>query len=245
MLMIHKEEFIVRSYEVDSQGMASAPSICNYLQEVAGNHATELGVAVDHLFKKNMTWVLSRLHVHVSRYPAWRENIKIETWPSGRQGKFATRDFLIYDEKGKILVRATSSWMVIDLKTLRPITMPDFMDDIHLPNRPRAIDDEFPKLPLPTSREGERQFDVRLSDLDINQHVNNVKYIEWALESVPLEMWSKKMMVGLEISFRTETKYGERILIQAEQQDDTYLHRVVAAHDQRDLAVLRTRWKKI
>ena len=51
--MIHQEKFTVRSYEMDVQGMASVPAICNYLQEVAGNHATELGVAVDHLFKKN------------------------------------------------------------------------------------------------------------------------------------------------------------------------------------------------
>jgi len=241
--MIHQEKFTVRSYEMDVQGVASVPAICNYLQEVAGNHATELGVAVDHLFKKNMTWVLSRLHIQVFRFPFWREEIKIETWPSGRQRKFATRDFLIFDQKHNILVKATSSWMIIDLKTQKPIVMPEFMDEIRLPDRQRAIDDSFPKMILPKNPNLEQKFDVRLGDLDINQHVNNVKYIEWALESVPLDIWKAKILASLEISFRAETKHGERIIIQTEQNEDIFLHRVISEDDQRDLAVLKSTWR--
>ena len=241
--MIHQEKFTIRSYEMDIQGVASVPAICNYLQEVAGNHATELGVAVDHLFKKNMTWVLSRLHLKVFRFPFWREEIKIETWPSGRQSKFATRDFMIFDQKHKILVKATSSWMIIDLKTNKPIVMPAFMDEIRLPDRQRAIEDNFPKMKLPKKPNLERKFDVRLSDLDINQHVNNVKYIEWALESVPFDIWKSKILYDLEVSFRSETKYGESIIIQSEQKGDDFIHNVISEKDQRDLALLKTTWK--
>jgi acyl-ACP thioesterase len=242
MLMIHKEEFRVRAYEMDASGRASVSTICNYLQEVAGNHATALGVAVDELFKKNMTWVLSRLHVQIERFPFWREIIQIETWPSGRHGKFATRDFLIYDQKHRPIVRGTSSWMILDLKSQHPITMPDFMTKIAIPERERAIKDQFPKLPLPGKTPIEKQFDVRLGDLDINQHVNNVKYIEWTLESIPLAEWRNKQLTSLEISFRAETKYGESIVVQSEQIADTFLHQVVSGKDQRSLAVLRTVW---
>ena len=241
--MIHQEKFTVRSYEIDVQGVASVPAICNYLQEVAGNHATELGVAVDHLFRKNMTWVLSRLHVQVFRFPFWREEIKIETWPSGRQSKFATRDFLILDQKHRILVRATSSWMILDLKTQKPIVMPAFMDEIRLPDRKRAIDDDFPKITSPENPTLERRFDVRLSDLDINQHVNNVKYIEWAIESVPLDIWKEKILSELEISFRAETKYGEGIIIKTEQNDDVFLHHIISDPEQRDLALVKSTWR--
>ena len=241
--MIHQEKFTVRSYEMDVQGVASVPAICNYLQEVAGNHATELGVAVDHLFRKNMTWVLSRLHVKVFRFPFWREEIKIETWPSGRQGKFAIRDFLIFDQKHNILVKASSSWMIIDLNTQKPIIMPEFMDAIRLPDRKRAIDDSFPKMSVPKNPDLERSFDVRLSDLDINQHVNNVKYIEWALESVPLDVWKEKILSELEISFRAETMYGEKITIKTEREDDIFSHHVISEDDQRDLALLKSTWR--
>jgi acyl-ACP thioesterase len=242
ILLVHHEDFIVRSYEVDFRGKASASSICNYLQEVAGNHATKLGVAVDHLFKKNMTWVLSRLHVQFIRFPFWREKIHVETWPSGKKGKYATRDFLISDQKNNIIVKGTSSWMVLDLKTLRPISLPDFMDDIDSPDKERAINDNFQKLSIPKNPEIEKQFNVRLNDLDINQHVNNVKYIEWALGSIPLEDWKKKELAALEISYRAETKYGERVSVLTEQNRNKVFHQVLSSNDQRSLAVLVTDW---
>ena len=242
--MIHREEFIVRAYELDAQGRASVPTICNYLQEAAGRHATILGVAVDHLFKKNLTWILSRLHVHFTAFPQWREKVIVETWPSGREGKYGTRDFLILNKNGEILVRATSSWMMLDLKSLRPIVMPDFMHDIPIPDRDRAINDSFAKLTQPGKSDSEKQFDVRLHDLDINRHVNNVKYIEWTLESIPIDVWNLKIIKGLEISFRSETKYGERIRVQTENNANIFLHRIVSEQDRRILALVKTHWRE-
>ncbi len=244
-MLIHHEDFKVRAYEVDAKGKASVPTICNYLQEAAGNHATKLGVAVDKLFKLNMTWVLSRLHVQFVRFPYWRENIHLETWPSGKKGKYATRDFLIIDQNKNVIVKGISSWMILDLKSLRPISMPDFMKDIESPDRERAIDDQFPKLTAPDNPDIEKQFDVRLNDLDINQHVNNVKYIEWTLESIPIAEWKKKHLAEIEISYRAETKYGESVLVKTQHNSDTYLHHVVSERDQRSLALLVTRWQDI
>jgi len=242
---VHYEDFRVRSYETNVNGVASAQTICNYLQEVAWNHATQLGVGGVQLFKKNLTWVLSRLHVQFFRYPQWREIIKIETWPSGKKGKFATRDFIVFDKNNDIIVKATSSFMLLDFSKMRTIAMPDFMKGIESPDRDRAIVDDFPKLPQPQNIDIKRQFDVRLSDLDINQHVNHVKYIDWALESIPLSVWKKRHLSQLEISFRSETRYGEGIIVHTEQTEKIFLHQVISENDQRSLAVLRTSWKGI
>ena len=240
---IHYEDFRVRSYETNVNGVASAQTICNYLQEVAGNHATKLGFGVDQLLKKNLTWVLSRLHVQFFRYPQWREIINIETWPSGKKGKFATRDFIVFNKNNEIIVKATSSWMLLDFSKMRTITMPEFIEGIELPDRERAIVDDFTKLPQPQNTDIKRQFDVRLSDLDINQHVNHVKYIDWALECIPLSVWKKRHLSQLEISFRSETRYGEGIIVQTEQDENIFLHQVISEKDQRGLAVLRTHWR--
>jgi len=97
-------------------------------------------------------------------------------------------------------------------------------------------------LPLPAHPQHERFFNVRLSDLDLNQHVNNARYIEWALESVPLEIWRGYQLQRIEISFRAETKYGERVIVQTEQSDGTFFHQIVSEKDKRNLAVLRTSW---
>jgi len=236
------ERFRIRSYEMNAAGVASVQTICNYLQEIASLHAARLGVAVDVLFKKNLTWVLSRLHLKMDHYPTWGDEVIVETWPSGMKGLFATREFIVYDYRQNKIGLATTSWMILDLKKQKPIKMPDFIEAIDIPEYPRAIDDDFKKLPPLIRSDAEKQFNVRYSDLDINQHVNNVNFIEWAIESVPPEIFKKKRMTDLEIGFRAESRYGDRIIARTQVEKDRCLHNLLRQHDQREVALVRTRW---
>jgi len=244
----HTEKFIVRSYEVDVTGRATVLTISNFLQEIAGNHAGKLGVSVDKLFAKKLTWVLSRLHLKMFSYPFWREEVSILTWPSDAYGKFATRDFELSNSKNEIIGKATTSWMLIDLTKMKPITMPDFIKDINLPKRERAIDDKFEKIPKLEKSEFQNKYNVRLSDLDINQHVNNVNYIEWAIETIPVEAYQKYQLNQLEISFRAESKYGDSVVSQAQEFESnnqkTYFHSLTKDNTQLELASARSRWTK-
>jgi medium-chain acyl-[acyl-carrier-protein] hydrolase len=245
MKSIRKENFKVRSYEINSRGQASIQSICRYLGEIAGNHANELGASVGVLRSKGLTWVLSRLHVQMKKYPLWGDTIRIETWPSGQKNYFALRDFLIYD-RDELIGSATTSWMVIDLVKKKPVVLPDFIIRIPIPGRSRALDDSFEKLPVPDEITSCKAFNVRLSDLDTNQHVNFVNYIEWAIETVPAETWRDFRLEGLEVSYRAESRYGDRIISEAQEikQDDRqiYLHCLHKEKDYLETAVLKTDW---
>jgi medium-chain acyl-[acyl-carrier-protein] hydrolase len=242
------DDYTIRSYEIDSFGKVSVLGICNYLQDIAGNHAARLGVSVEHLFMRKMTWVLSRLHIRVYKYPLYKEEIRIETWPSGVHGRFALRDFQIFDKNNSLIGDATTSWMLIDFNTNKPISMPDFITNIKIPNRNRAIDDPFEKIPVLEEVHMEKNFNVRLSDLDINQHVNNVNYIEWAVETIPLEIWQKYRLSELEISFRAESNYGDRIISQTQHIEKNnkqiFLHRLLRQSDKREVALLKTQWQR-
>ena len=243
---IRKEQFQIRSYEIDPSGKVTIQSICNYLQEIASNHAYELGVSVHTLFKQKLTWVLSRLHLQMKAYLKWSEKITIETWPSGVNGLFAIRDFHIFSEQNELIGKATTSWMMLDLKKNRPITMPDFIQDIKLPDRPRAIDDKFKKLEIPHNYDFNKTFNVRLSDLDVNQHVNYVNYIEWAVETIPIDIWQNFRLDQLEVSFRAESKLGNQILSRAHQTKKSnqyiFLHKLSLESDNTELAILKTKW---
>lgn len=245
----YSEKFNIRAYEIDSTGRASIISIGNYLQEIAGNHAGILGVSVDKLFKKKLTWVLSRLHFQIDIYPKWRDEITIHTWPSGVHGKFAIRDFEILSSDNKIIGRATTSWMLIDLVKLKPISMPDFITSIHLSKKERSLDDNFEKIPGIDKINYSKKFNVRLSDLDINQHVNNVNYIEWAIESLPLEIRKIYQLSGFEISFRAESKYGDVIVAETEEIDQNnqkiFVHKLVEQSSQKELAIARSYWNEM
>ena len=236
------DSFRVRSYEMDAKGRASVQTICNYLQEIAGEHAAELGVSVQSLFKQNLTWVLSRLHLKIEHYPHWGDQVNIETWPSGAQGLHATREFILTDNAGTQIGVATTSWMILDLIKKRPVVIPEHIDQKLISNQVRAIEDPFDRLPQLARVDHEKQFNVRYSDLDINQHVNNVNYIEWAIEAVPPELYTSGVISGIEISFRAESRYGDRIISQSQVLDGQCLHKLIRDSDQREVAIVRSYW---
>lgn len=244
------ESVIVRSFETGPGGRASLQAICNYLQEAAGNHATELGVAIDQLVEKNLTWVVARLRVEMEDYPAWRDEIVVETWPSGADRLYATREFLVRSASGREIARATSAWLLIDLERRRPVRMPEFITSIELPRRERAVADMPDRLPDSagdhTGEPSTHEIAVRYSDLDMNGHVNNVTFAEWSLESVPVALRETHVVRALDLHFRAEARYGDTAVVRTQPLNAnsggsySFLH--VITNGDRELARARTDW---
>lgn len=243
-----EKSFTVRYHELDFNGSIKPLALLHCLQDAAGLHAAQLGVAVKDLHLQGLTWVLSRLHLKAESYQRAEESIMIRTWPSTRQGLFTCREFEVVDKSGDITARATTSWAAVKLINRRPVKL-----DQHLPLYPmlpeRAIETDFDSLPdFPKTNPGsEILFRVLRTDLDINQHVNNVIYMSWALETVPDNVASGTL-VELEASFRAEALYGEYVLSRCsiiESGEITCcLHQICSKADEKELVRLRTRWRK-
>ncbi len=240
------ETFRVRAYETDIHGHVSIQTLCNYLQEVAGNHAEALNVSVERLRPDHLAWVLARLHVKVSAYPKWGETVRIESWPTGEDGLYALRDFLVFNEAGQSIIQATSAWLVMQTEQKRPMRIPKYVRDIELPQRPRALKKSFEKLAPPSNAVHQSSFAVRYSDLDLNAHVNNTRYVEWLVESMPERIQRHHRLVELKVQFRNETQFGDTVQSRAKQiqQGDTliFAHSLVTAADQRLVATAHTHW---
>ncbi len=216
--LLYRKEFTVHSYELDFEGRVRLTALLNFLQDAAGDHAARLGWSVTDLMKQKMTWVLSRYHVRVFRYPAWGERIAVTTWPSGRHGYFALRDFEAADAEGRTVLVGTTSWMVLHLERKQPLKVDDILPTNYILDK-RALPDEF--SPLPVLGEADLAggkadrgvpFRVEMNHLDLNRHVNNAVYVQWALEAVPEEVLSHSRPVDLEVSYRAEAFYGDTIL---------------------------------
>ncbi len=239
-----RETFNVRSYDMDPRGRLSPVALCNFLQEAGSNHAHALGCAVDQLLPRGLTWVISRLHFRLDRYPRWREQLTVETWASTRSGRFFLREFRLLDGEDRPIGAATSSWLVLDIAARRAVDDPDFAADMPFVAE-RAMADDFARLPEPREAAHRQEYDVRLGDLDVNRHVNNVHYVAWALEAVPTAVWRAKRLVGVEISFRAEGRHGDTIesICDATDDGDGFRHSVRRVGDGVELARLRTAWR--
>ena len=243
---IYEKQFRIRSYEVDLARKLRPTVLLNYLQDVAGDHARILGVAVSDLMRRNRTWVLSRYHLRFEGEAGTGEVIRIRTWPSSRSGLFSCREFEILRADGTRLALATSSWAVVDLATRRPVRLATHLPDYPLLNR-RVVDDDFPSLPRLGAAATELPFRVRRSDLDLNRDVNNVVYVEWALETVPARITDEFRLTELEIAFRAEALYGDRVIARCSKEDDetspSFLHQLVSEMDGREVTRLVSRWR--
>ena len=204
----------VKSYETDINANLKLYSFMNFAQEIAGLHADSLGFGYDNLIKDGIAWVLSRIHVKIIRLPIWKEDITIETWHKGSDRLFGYRDFEVSDENGEKLIIATSSWLLINTETRKLHRINNIMEENAGGDEIRhAIKEPAARLVTPTEMEFARKRVVSFSDVDINNHTNNAKYIEWALDCIDLEILKALTIKEFVINFNMESKVNEEISI--------------------------------
>ncbi len=240
---IHSESFKVHTYEVDPHNILTIDSLCQYIQEAASNHADILGFGVNFLLSNNRTWVLSRLAVQIGRKIKLGDTILIKTWPSGSKKFFFTRDFIIESDKGEILGSGASYWLFIDTEKRRPVPPSRGEIVFDFKELPAGYDKPLEKLqPLDTFPSPDYSFSIRYGDLDLNNHVNNIAYIRWALEGIEPEFRELHYTSSIEINFIAEAVYGEKVsLSTAPVSDKEFLHYLFKGET--EICRVRTRWK--
>jgi len=245
---VWREDYRIRSYEVDCRNRLSILSMFSFMQEAASRHAATLGVSIHQLLAEKYTWLLSRLKIKIAASPGWNDQIRINTWPSGTQQLFALRDFKMNGIENQTIAAAISAWLVIDLEKRRPVRIAPFVERLRPIEGSHIMTERLDKLPALSDPVHEKSFVVRYSDIDINQHVNNVKFVEWIVESVPSATLSARVASEVEINFLAEAFHEDRILATCSPQDpgNTIFHHSLARQqDGRELARARTKWRKV
>jgi acyl-ACP thioesterase len=242
----YTEHYKVRSYETDADACASVQTIVNYLQNTGFNHALILNKSGNLASDPSIAYFLTRQRVRILRYPRWKESLTINTWLETRILKYAVREFEIIDGNGNILASATNSALFYNLKEKRVIPASECLIEFPEPSRERVLDDPFESIPRVLNAEYKAEFPVRLADIDMYKHVNNVVYVEWAVETLPASVREGRILYDHEINFRTEAGPGDTVIAVAEEVTDgltrIFLHRLSRKSDGGEVALLRTWW---
>ncbi|MCG8307299.1 MAG: thioesterase [Cytophagales bacterium] len=242
---IWKGEFRLCTFHMDPAGKAQIMSICNFLQEGASMHAECAGFGFNDMMRRNQVWVLTRLKVNITEYPAWKDNMILETWSRGKEGIFYIRDFNINNDQNKSIIKATSSWAAINLKTRRPGTVKGLEDALYGLKDKKAIEEKVEKLPALKKPEFLRARKIEYTDIDLIYHVNNVKFIELLINSFPIEILSELHIDSLEINYLGEVKLGEEVLIFQERLNENhYLANMVRESDKKEVCRCLFCWKR-
>jgi len=198
----------------DARGYMKPAAFLNFTQEIACKHADVLGFGFDTLREENVAWILSRMHIKFNGYPRWKDYITVNTWHKWQERLFYLRDFSVKDSQGNDMILATTSWLLMNLETRR-ISRHLSAEIYNNDNSNSAIEQPCDKVVIPAGLESELVCEHRVSysDLDVNQHTNNVMYIVWAMDAVDSEISTKISLKELKINYNHETKLGDVINI--------------------------------
>jgi len=211
----HEESKLINAYDVDLNNRLKLNELFNYLQETASNHADILKLGFTDLIVQDLGWVLSWAKVEISSFPGFGETIKVRTWPKCRYKLFSMRDFIVTNGSDDTLFKVSTAWLMINVKTKRITDIRNLIQQIYYQPDQIALNDLPEKITIGHERNILFTKKIRYTDLDINQHVNNTKYIELVLDSFSPEYHKTHKLQSLTISFNAESFYDDELEIRS------------------------------
>jgi acyl-ACP thioesterase len=240
----YQELITIKSYQTDQFGKASVTSLFYLMLEAAWAHAQIMDWGYDDLKSNNLFWVLSRFYFQMEKYPKWQEPVVLNTWSAGTDGMYAYREFILEDVTGKILLRASSAWLILELDTHRIFRLGQFRETF-----PKMSDSKACRNPgriKPDAHTGQLSYSpVLFSDLDVNQHFNSVKYVERVLDDFGIDFLEKYEPAELEVNYLKEGQAGDRVAVTRTQlTENEYLNCLVRESDNADLCAMKIGWRE-
>lgn len=217
----------IKTHESDYRLSLKSSALLQIFQDAAVNHAQSLNVGYYDMKKHNLFWVITRFHIIIDRMPQYDETIRVVTWPKAvkhdikntprtrhekKKDDFVfLRDFLIKSSNEEALIRATSSWVILDFTTKKiqassklPVELPQNNALNAISVEPRKIpESEYPTLIY--------RKQVGYSDIDLNLHVNNTRYADWIMDVFAHDYLDKNTLKTLEINYIREVFWDDKI----------------------------------
>ncbi|MCM8711562.1 thioesterase [Clostridium sp. SYSU_GA19001] len=244
---IYEKEYEIHYYEVDYKRKVLITSIVDFLGDIATKQSEELGVGIDFLKERKLSWVLYKWNIDMYKYPSYGEKIIIKTYAYSMRKFYAYRKYEILSSDGEILGGADSIWFLINTERRRPVRVTEDLFRFYGVDINDESILEIEDLERCKNITSEKIFNVRYSDIDTNRHVNNAKYIAWMLETVPLDIVLNYTLKNIKVTYEKETTYGETIKVLTELINEDYkvtcLHKIIDKED-KELTLLKTVWEK-
>ena len=214
-------KLVASPFHLDVRGKLSIGVLGKHLLNCADAYAAERGFDVVEQEGEHYTWVLSRLAVELDDLPSCHESFSIQTWVENVYRLFADRNFAILNKDEKPIGYVRSVWAMISMETRTPANLLT----LHGERITNSICEKECPIAKPgrvkvSQQEAMSEYVAKYSDLDINGHVNSVKYIEHILDLFPLETYKEKALKRFEIAYVAESYYSDALSFYLEQKGE-------------------------
>lgn len=247
MSNVFEKEYKINIFDVDIDYNCKFSSLVNYLWDVVISQSEYLGETKEGFVNNQCIWVLLKYDIKIYEYPKFKDIITIDTKVLGTKKFYGYRQNTIKNSQGKIIGKAVSTAILIDFETRRPIRISYDQSKVYkiegkLDKVPTL--DDIPKI---NKEDYKKSYHIRYSDIDSNGHVNNVKYMEMAMDTLPRNILNKYKLFNIKVLFKKETTDGDTLHISSEvidDNDDIITIHSITSGDGKLLTKLQYIWKR-
>jgi len=208
---IFRKQFTLYGNDCDCFGRVKPSTILGMMQEAAGEQCAGWHMSWEEMAEKNLFWAITRQTVSITRLPRAYETITIETWPMPASRVAFPRSTVAYDAEGKELFRCIALWILMDLTT-RAMVLPG-KSGIDFPGWTLGGELPSPRSLTPKDLPASTERKVRFGQLDRNGHMNNTKYLEWAMDLLPGSFHAEHPLKEFTVCYLNESREGDRVTL--------------------------------
>lgn len=222
--MIYEERMKPTLEDYGRDGKITAKGVLRMLENIAAYHSDSLGYGAGTMDKTGISWILLEWNVRILRMPDYGEVLRVATWSRGRASRFTSlRDFEIYGADGEVCAAASSKWALIDYATKKPAVIDDALEALYQ-TEPRQVFEEgaFMRLLEPREYSAQTALPTGRRDIDLNGHVHNLCYLDYAYEALPEEVYRTEFR-DIRIAYRKEIRPYETIVCKYTEKDGAHV----------------------
>lgn len=217
-------KFLAEPFHCDFSNRLFMGHLGNHMLNAADFHSNERGFGMNYLNTIHKTWVLSRLVIEMEEMPRAYSEFYVETWVESAMRYFTNRNFKVVDAaNGKVYGYGRSVWAMIDTDTRQPSDIFAIHDgDIgnYIENGMDCPVAKCSRVNVSDAATEACRMDVKYSDIDVNGHVNSVKYIEHVLDLFDVGWYAENRISRLEVAYVAESYHGDSLVFYKENVDN-------------------------
>lgn len=205
--MIYTEQFKMGLKDIGKNNKIKNRAILEILENIAAYHSDKVRFGANDTEKTKLTWILLDWKLEVIHRPSYGQTLTVNTWGKRMNKFFTYRDYEIYDENHRLCVIATSKWALINIETGKMERLTQEIIHQYQPEEKNVfLEGKLDKLEIPTQIIASMNYKVIRKDIDLNQHMHNLYYLDLAYEALPEEIYHKRPFNHVRITYKKEIK---------------------------------------
>ena len=216
---VYTRQYKLKNADVDLHRRLRPSVLFTMLQEAAIAHTEALGMGRDKTLDRGLLWVVTLQRITVHRMPRYDETVTLASWPGKTMHVLFPRYYRMTDGSGQVLLEGSALWTLMDQES-RTMVFPD-EHGVVIPGHITGWETPLPRAPKPLALTEAAEYTVPYSSIDLNGHMNNVRYLDLAEDVLPAELHTRPLREIL-VEYTNEAKLGERIKLQFGSQDGVW-----------------------